>query len=178
MLEQQGLLLRPWRLAAPADKSHQAAAALTEPGTRNRDVLDLASGRELGFVRARQSPVWRGFRWLARRILEAYETEDASLVCSVTRSWGLAWGWEVCDAEERRVAVVYRRLIVHSTGRALAVTEWPAESSPGHFLNPRGTELGSFTSAPEGTSVTFAAILDGDPFSRMALLGAVLSYEW
>jgi hypothetical protein len=175
MLEQQGLLLGPWRQAAATDKMNRPPAA---PGERLRDVFDLATKQHLGFTRARTGAAWPGFRWLARRMLEVFETEDASLLCTATRSWGLAWGWEVCDADERRVATVYRRLILRNTGRALAMAQRPKGPAPGRFLNPQGTELGTFTITPEGLSLTFAPVLEGDPFARMALLGAVLSYDW
>jgi len=169
MLERPGLLLAPWRLATPAEPPPIARG-------RARDVLDLASGQHLGLVHAHPVSAWPGLGWLARRTLEVFETEDVSLLCSVVRPWGLAWAWHVFDAEERRVALVYRRLILRGSGRALALAEGPVPPAPGRFLDPRGRELATFAFAPEGTSLTFAPRLEGDPFARMALLGAVLGY--
>jgi hypothetical protein len=168
MLEQQGLLLRPWQAAAEPQGQPQA------PGGRRRDVLDLATGQPLGFVRGPASKGCFLVRWLTRRVLEVYEMEDASLLCTVSRPWGLAWGWEVLDADDRRVAVVYRHLILHASGRVLAVTDWFERSSAGHFLGPSGTELATFQPGPEGMTLNFGPALARDPFARMALLGAVL----
>jgi hypothetical protein len=151
---------------------------MAAPSARFRNVIDPGSRKVLGFACAFESATWPGIRWLARRVMEVYETEDASLVCTMSRSWALAWGWNVKDADDRRVAVVHKRVIVQSTGRVLAVTELPAGLASGRFLNPRGMELGSFCTGTEGTSLTLAPILEGDPFSRMALLAAVLSYDW
>jgi hypothetical protein len=170
MLELAGLLLGRWRLATRA-KGLPAAAG------RTRDVLDLASGQRLGFVQSAPSTGWLDLRWLARRTLEVYETEDVSLLCSVVRPWGLAWTWHVLDAEERRVATVYRRLIRRGSGRPLALAEPQEPPAPGRFLDVQGRELATFALTPEGTALIFDPRMEDDPFARMALLGAVLSFE-
>jgi hypothetical protein len=164
MLEQRGLILGPWQPAATG-------------GDRTRAVLDLASGRRLGFVRRKAGLSWPVLRWLGRQVQEVYETEDASLLCVVARLRGLPWCWEVRDAEDRRVAVVYRRLLLDGAGRRLAQVTWPAGPAAGTFHSLQGGELATFQPAAAGTSLTFGGSLEQAPFTKMALLGAVLSYE-
>jgi hypothetical protein len=168
MLEQRGLLLGPWR---------QAEAGPGAARGRTRPVTDLDGGRPLGFVRLLPGLDWPLLRWLSRPSFEVYETEDASLLCTAARLRGLPWCWEVRDAEERRVAVVYRRLVLDGAGRRLAAVAWLAGAGPARFLGPRGAELGSCRAGPGWTALTFAACLAQAPFTRMALLGATLTYE-
>jgi hypothetical protein len=166
MLEQSGLLLGGWQPSWP-----EAGAPRTQP------VLDLATARPLGFVRSKAGLRWPVLRWLSRPALEVYETEDASHLCTVARHPGLPWCWEVRDAENRRVAVVSRRRVQDGAGRPLARVEWPAGPDPGRFLTPQRAELGTFHLTPRGTALTFAHCLEQAPFAKMALLGAVLTYE-
>jgi hypothetical protein len=129
----------------------------------------------LGFVRWKRGPTWPVLRWLAPQVLKVYETEDASLLCTVTRCRGPFGRWEVHDADERRVAVIYRRLLLDGAGYRLASIERPAAGGGGRFLAPPAQELGAFRVGSQGTTLTFAAAVDRDPFARMALLGAVLA---
>jgi hypothetical protein len=163
MLEQRALLFGPWQPA--------------EAGVWTQPVLDRVSRQRLGFVRHRTGIRWPLLRWLGRETLEVFETEDASLLCSVHRPRGLSWCWEVRDADERRVGQVYRRLVLDGVGRRLALVVWPSSGSSGRFLTPQDAEIGTFARLDEGTCLTFAPALDNSPFARMALLGAVLTYE-
>src|SRR5690349_14665636 len=104
MLERQGLVLGPWGPAGGAGGA----------GPR-RPVLDAATGERLGFFsRAEPGPRW--LRWLLPVVLEAYETEDASLLCSVRGPALGRRGWEVCDSEGRRVGVLVRTVLLDADG--------------------------------------------------------------
>jgi len=173
MLECHGLLLGPWQ-PVPEPAGH-AASAGAAPGDRSRAVLDLATGERLGFARWKRGLSWPLLRWLARQVVKVYETEDASLLCTVTRCRGPFWRWEVHDADERRVAVLYRWLLLDGAGYRLAFIERAAVGGAGRFLSLQRQELGAFRVGPQGTSLTFAPLLERDPFARMALLGAVLA---
>jgi hypothetical protein len=160
MLEYQGLALGPW-----AD----------EDGERRRIVSVPASGNALGFVRA-HGTLGSRWSWLARRSFEVFETEDASLLMSVYRPWGPFRGWSVFDAEDRRVAFIYRQSILDGAGERLAWVR-PVEAGRGQFFAPGGAEVGSFELRHDRSLLTFGEALEGKPFARMALLGAVLSWS-
>jgi hypothetical protein len=162
MLERQGLVVGPW--AAVPD--------LREGRPRRRAVLDAATGEPLGFV-ARAAPGTLWLRWLRPAVLEVYETEDASLVCTLR---GPSLGrrtWEVRDSEGRRVATLFQAVVRDAEGRRQATLQRSARG--GTFYNQAGLALAAFTPCERGTVLTFAAALEGNPFARMALLGATLA---
>jgi hypothetical protein len=171
MLEQDGLWLGPWQLT-PAGKASAAVGRAGRPAW-TRPVLDLASRRQLGFVLRRAGLALPLLRWLTGYTLAVFETEDASLLCTLTRCWSPAWCWDVQDADGRRVAVVYRRLLLDGAGYRLARIV-PADPA-GNFLSPQGIELGTFRLAGGEAYLTFAPVLEREPFARMALLGATLA---
>jgi hypothetical protein len=168
MLEQRTLLLGPWQLT---DSGPGLGAAWTQP------VFAVPGGQRLGFIHHQLGIRWPLLRWLSRETLEVFETEDASLLCRVLRPCGLPWRWEVRDADERRVGLVSRRLVLDGIGRRLAVVCWSSGSASGRFFTPQGGQIGAFTRQADGTCLTFDPSLDNSPFARMALLGAVLVYE-
>jgi hypothetical protein len=160
MLERQGLVLCPW--GAP-----DAPGGLAP----RRAVLDAATGEPLGFLSRAPRPRW--LRWLTATVLELYETEDASLLCVLR---GPSWArrsWEVEDSEGRHVASVLREVVLDAEGARQAVLRRFAGG--GTFCNPSGLELASFASSPRGTVLTFTPAVEGQPFARMALLGATVA---
>jgi hypothetical protein len=161
MLERQGLVLGPW--ATPDTRPDQL---------RRRVVLDAATGEALGFV-TQAAPGTRWLRWLRPAVLEVYETEDASLLCTLR---GPSLGrrvWEVQDAEGRRVATLSQAVVRDAEGRQQATLRKSARG--GTFFTPSGLELAAFTPSERGVVLTFAGALEGNPFARMALLGATLA---
>jgi hypothetical protein len=158
MLERPGLLLDPWE---------------AEGGTARRAVRDAATGEALGFV-ARSAPAPRWLRWLKGDVLEVYETEDASLLCTLR---GPSFGrraWEVCDSEGRRVATVLPAVLLDAEGRPQARRQGRADGGAA-YRNAAGLELATLAPAGRGLVLTFAAAVEGNPFARMALLGAALA---
>src|SRR5262249_30357263 len=125
----------------------------------------------LGFVRRRSGLL----SWLTGQAMEVFETEDASLVLTLRRPWGLSRTWEVVDAENRRVGMIYRHWLLDGLGQRLARAEPAADSAPGRFIAADETELGTFDLRDDaGILLTFNESLD--PFTRMTLLGASLSF--
>jgi hypothetical protein len=161
MLERQGLVVGPW---ATSD------ARAGRP--RRRAVLDAATGEALGFV-AQATPGSRWLRWLWPAVLEVYETEDASLLCVLRRPSWARRVWEVQDSEGRRVATLLQAAVLDAEGRRQATLQRSAGG--GKFLNPSGLELAAFFPSERGTVLSFAPALEGNPFARMALLGATLA---
>jgi hypothetical protein len=157
MLESVQLLLGPW---TGKDRIRQRAIHAPE------------TGRLLGRVQA-VLPSW--LWWLGRQVQEVLETEDDCLLMTLRRPWGLARTWEVFDAEERRVGMVFRNLLLDGDGRHVAQIRPKNNYHSGRFCDPHGTELGTFASQESGTLLTFSPALEGKPFTRMILLGAVLS---
>lgn len=158
MLENPALLLRPWMTSGD------------DPAERRRNVLDPATGDALGFVRGRGG-LWS---WLTRQALEIHETQDASLVATVRPPWFLIRSWEVFDAENRRVGVIYRRSILDGTGQRLARLEPPSTQHPARFLAAEGRELATLELRGDHSAVLRFSGAD-DPFTRMVLLGATLA---
>jgi hypothetical protein len=161
MLERQALLLGPW--AEPA-----------APGAPpQRRVRDAATGEALGFVaRRRAGPRW--LRWLLPVVLDVYETEDASLLCTFrSRKW-VGNVWEVYDADERRVGSFDRGAVRDACEARLAEVRRSGGRDGGRFVSPAGLELADFGPAAGGVLLTFTAAAEGNPFARMALLGATL----
>jgi hypothetical protein len=160
MLEQPSLLIGPWN---PADGPAPSVCSLLAPG-----------GDSVGFVRQTPPHLPRWLRWLERRTLQVYETPDGSLVFALRRGWGWPAGWHVLDAEERHVGTLRGRFLLDGFGHFLGALEPPDAAGRGRFLAQQGRELGHFARQADGTRVTFAAALEGNPFARMLLLGAVL----
>jgi len=161
MLERQGLVLGPW--ATPDTRAGHPS---------RRVVLDAATGEPLGFV-ARAAPGTRWLSWLRPAVLEVYETEDASLLCTLRGPSLGRRAWEVQDAEGRHVATLSQAVVRDAEGRQQATLHRSARG--GTFFTPTGLELAAFTPSERGTVLTFTAALEGNPFARMALLGATLA---
>jgi hypothetical protein len=161
MLEQPSLLLGPWQLAGG-------------PPTARVRSIHVPGGDMVGFVREGPLGVPRWLRWLERRELEVYEGQDSSLVFALRHNWGWPSGWHLLDAEERHVGTLRGRAIVDAFGHLLALVEPPGVRGQGRFLAVQGRELGHYTLESDATHIRFEPELEGNPFARMLLLGAVL----
>ncbi|HYV39544.1 MAG TPA: hypothetical protein VE988_27895 [Gemmataceae bacterium] len=138
-----------------------------------RTIADSA-GAAVGFVADVKPQTSRWLRWLSPRTLEVYETPDQSLVFTLRRGWGWLTAWHLVDADDRLVGTFRGRALLDGFGHFLAVIEPPDDLGCGRFLAVEGRELGEYALEPHQTKVTFAAELEGNPFARMLLLGAVL----
>jgi len=173
MLEQMSLLLRPWNTAPSAEPPGTDFKSVLQPTGLLRPIVD-GTGVTVGFVRQPRPWAPRWLRCLSQRTLEVYESPDGSLVFALWRGWGWPAGWHVVDADEHAVGTVRGRAILDRFGHFLAALE-PAEAGGrGRFLALQGRELGEYALEREGTRVTFAPALEGNPFAKMMLLGAVL----
>jgi hypothetical protein len=166
MLESAALRIRPWEFCAADPAGRQRRGVF-----HRRTIEDPASGNVLGFISSRR----RWLSWLARKKLEVYESDDASLLMTL---WGPGWlyrFWEIFDAEDRPRGVIDRAWLFDGVGEGLALLDLPAGGNSGRFVSPVGNELGTFQLlGAEGARLTFARNLD--PFARMVLLGAILSF--
>jgi hypothetical protein len=99
---------------------------------------------------------------------------DASLVFALQRSWGWPGSWQVLDADERVVGTLRGHALLDGLGHLLAVIESPDPSGRGRLLALQGRELGAIAREWEATRVTISAEVEGNPFAKMMLLGAVL----
>jgi hypothetical protein len=162
MLERASLLLRPW-----------TSSPNSETRGRTRELVDN-TGAIAGFIREElpNSPRW--LRWFSKQVREAYETPDNSLVFTLRRGWGWLGAWHLADADDRLVGTYRGRAMLDGFGHFLAVMESPDDLGRGRFLSAEGRGLGEYVQERDGTRVTFASELEGNPFARMLLLGAVL----
>lgn len=163
MLESSCLLFSPW--TPDAD------------GLWRRVVADGETAGALGQVRYREPARRSWFAWLRACRLEVLETEDAALLCSSVRSWGLLQLWDVYDAEDRRVGSIYPPSLLDGEGLRCGYTRLDDEQS-GAVISPTGSLLAEFAVAAEGVlRLRFAPDLRPDPFLRMLLLADALSLQ-
>lgn len=158
MLEQRSLLVR----AGNTDAVHSSTRTILEPD----------SARFLGQAAYYKRPEgWLG--WLRGETIKVYETEDASLLMTVSRPWVFSRTWEVRDAEDRRVGIIYRNRLWDARGERLFAVE--ATSASLRFRNTAGREAAS-AQLREGNDwlLTFHEVSEGNPFARMAILAKAL----
>jgi hypothetical protein len=141
-----------------------------------RRVTD-AVGAPLGFARSKgaMGPWWLG--WLRPLQLDVFETDDASHLMSLARSWALSRIWSVHDAEEIHVGTLYFKTLVSSV--RTFVGEINAESTErGQIVDGKRTSLANYWMRPGGScELTFAAATMQNPFMRMLILGSVLTLD-
>lgn len=155
------MLLRPWAPPAPPG-----------PGS-TRDILHPISRRPVGIARWQQpESSWLG--WFSRPSFSVHETDDEPLVFTVRRLWGLTPSWEVCDADGHRVALVRPGWVWDRYGDCLAWLDRAAADAL-RFCGRDGRELARLSREGEGLRLEFVPELHGEPFLKMALLGAALS---
>jgi hypothetical protein len=184
MLEHRTLLLRPWTAGDPdaTERDARARADRLAAG-RVRAIHAAETGEGLGHAcwRSGGLPAW--LSWLSRPVLEVYETEDASLLCTVHRRWGLSPAWGVCDADGHEVGTLWcaggptgRCLLADRWGQGFARIDPPPDGQPGQFLAPAGEAVATLRRAPDGALLTFDPALDPNPFAKMIVLAAALQF--
>jgi hypothetical protein len=166
MLEHSSLLVHGWTRTTLAD----AAEAWIRP------ITDSAA-RPLGFVRYQKLPALSWFFWLRKVRLDVFETEDASHLMSLTRSWTMLHIWDLHDADERYIGSVYPKTLVASAGESLGFLDLQS-GEQGRILNPSGHALVRFCKK-NGASleVAFAPDPVANPFLRMMMLGCLLTLD-
>jgi hypothetical protein len=167
MLESPGLLLGSWQ------RPPQTVSGGPAPGLF-RWVLDARSRQPLGLIRSKRSdrgPLWR---WLERQVWQVFETEDESLLLTLYGPWSFLKPWEVHDAEDRLICTMASRAVLDSAGDLRAY--WTGPAPPGHycFRDAADRELAQLHSSPDGLELLFTALIQDDPYAKMALLGATL----
>ena len=156
MLETPVLLLRP--------------AVAGQP----RVIADAASGKSVGFARS-QHDAERG--WLGSLlgpIVAVHEQEDEPLLFTVRRCF-LWTQREVRDAEGERVGYVSARTIRDRNRLLYAEIRRDADGVAYQCVN--GSVLGTARRTPEGLELSFAKVIEADPFAKMLVLAAALFQE-
>jgi len=166
MLEHSSLLVHGWTRTTLAD----AAEAWVRP------ITDGAA-RPLGFVRYQKLPALSWFFWLPKVRLDVFETEDASHLMSLTRSWTMLHIWDLHDADQRLVGSVYPKTLVASAGESLGFLDLES-GDQGSIVNPSGQALARFRKK-SGSSFEMAFAPDpaANPFLRMMMLGCLLTLD-
>lgn len=154
MLEHATLLLRP-----PDPSMVQA-------------VADPATGASLGFARRRPPGLWE--RWLGGWVVEVYEQEDASLLCTIRRGWLRPQCRLVYDADEQGVGVVRGRRLEDRRGRVIALRWQDAAGKGDVYRDPAGRPLATVRPGRDGLAVAFTEEVTADPFAKMLVLAAAL----
>ncbi len=158
MLEQGELLLRPW---APA---RAGGAARARPICTGR-------GEPLGFAVRRPAAGWAFWPWARPERVEVFETEDESLLLTVTRGW--AHTWKVHDAEDRLVGQFRGAQVYDGAAECLAERQ-PAGTRHERFISGEQT-LAEWSCDGGEVRLVYSGRLDREPFAKMVLLAAVLA---
>jgi hypothetical protein len=171
MLERQGLVLCPWTPPALLANSGWEMVAACD---RVRPVLDAASRQFLGFAAATPAR-GRALAWFRRMGLEVYESDDASLLFRIYPPWLFSWTWDVFDAEQRHIGIIFRGMLFDTSGERFGLLSLSSAGDRGKFVNGSGVDLAAFELRDDDIYLHFRRSVEGQPFVRMILLGAVLS---
>ena len=146
---------------------------LVQPRTTSdvQPIVDGDDGAPLGFVR--WSPETTGGWWLpfGRCLLAVHEREDEPLLFTLHRAWSLLPRREVHDADGQLVGTLLGRVIHDRYSRPVAAF------GEGIFRNAYKRVLGELHATAEGWRLAFSNDLAGEPFVKMLLLAATLSFE-
>lgn len=141
-----------------------------------RPIADAAD-QPLGFVRAVGEKPDAWFSWLRRQRLEVFETQDASFLMSLTRSWGILQIWAVTDAEDYLIGRLHAKSIVTNDNRLIGYIERHSVKQ-GRIVDTGGQLLAQFKMLERGQiELVFAAEQPSNPFLRMLLLSHVLTLD-
>ena len=166
MLDQSPLLVHDWTKRQLGD----------DTPTWVRPITD-AAGQRLGFVSFTGDPTSAWFSWLRKVRLDVYETEDAALLMTLTRLWGVLSSWDVEDADERHVGNLYAKSLVAPDNVAMGYLD-RAANGDGRVLDPEGRTMSTFTRVQAAVvQVTLTSDLPANPFLRMLVLGCILTLE-
>jgi hypothetical protein len=159
MLELPRLLLTPWDPRGPSPRS----------------LVDPATGDEVGSVRWREPAASLLGRLLTPPVLEVREAEDEPLLCTLRKLW--SWGvvWQVREADGHRVAVVTRREVRNRADRRLALLRDLSDDDGLEMRGQDGMPLAVLRRGGKGDLLTYAAVVEGNPFVKMALLAVALT---
>ena len=172
MLEHPSLFLRPWIHSfdklRPANKVRGIGWV--------RAIVDPATDRALGFAGWDSGGLPGLLSWLGRKKILVFESEDASLLMTLYRPWGLFRMWEVLDAEEQRVGHLFQESVFDAYGARIATMGQAADGSETVLQAPSGNILGTWQNIPgQGCFFHFGENLDTNPFLRMVTLAGVLA---
>jgi hypothetical protein len=149
-----------------------AVLLLAPPKGSNRAIL-APDGAPLGSARwrPRKGPWWR----LRPAVLAVHEHEDEPLLFTVRRRWPLLPWREVRDAEGRRVGYLFGARISDRLGRRLARAQTILATGAREIRHRDGRALAELEASPEGVRLTFAPVVEHDPFAKMLLVAAALT---
>ena len=161
MLEQSTWLLEPWNFVA---KANDGAAHIAS-------IRDTA-GNPLGFVRLDGDARTSWFSWLGRVRLDVFETDDASHLMTLRRTWGVLGSWDIEDAEQRHVGTIYSKTLATSTSERLGYIDRDGD----RILDPAG-KVCARLSRKEGAilELDLSQEVPANPFVRMMIFGAALT---
>lgn len=170
MLERQGLVLCPWTAPTQLANAGWETVAACD---RVRPILDSATRQSLGFASTITARGWAAPFF--RRGLEVFETEDASLVFRIYQPWLLSWTWDVFEAEDRHIGIVYRGMLFDADAARFGVLTLSNAGDQGRFKGSGGADLAGFQLRDDELHLSFHPAVDNQPFARMVLLGATLA---
>ena len=140
-------------------------------------VINDAAGRPLGFVRYQKLAPTPWLFWLRRIRLDVFETDDASHLMTLNRSWMVPSIWNLHDAEDRPVGSLYPKRLVGSDGQVQGYLQLESIGQ-GRILDPAGQVQARFcTKNNVDLEMTFIPGSSANPFLRMLMLGCLLTLD-
>jgi hypothetical protein len=167
MLEQSGLLLKPW-LYTEAPKAQRSREAWA------RAIIHPTTMQTLGYAAWDDAGIAKILYCFGRRRIHVFESEDESLLMTLARPWAVSRAWDVLDAEERLVGRLFRDVLCDGYGNVLATMA--RDGLDWQWRGEQGVVLGAWHDLPgQGCYFHFEAALEQNPFLRMTLLAGVLA---
>lgn len=164
MLEHSSLVVQAWTRTILVEGVEAWIRAITD-----------STAHPLGFVRWQKpaEPSW--FFWRRKARLDVFETQDASHLMTLTRSWTMLRLWDVHDAEERHIGTIYPKRLVANEGQLLGFLDLES-ARQGRIFDLSGHILLRFAKKTgDDLEVTFAQDQAVNPFLRMLMLGCLLT---
>ena len=141
-------------------------------GTRVCQIVAGQTQQLLGFAE-RLDRGARHWRWAAYPILAIHEAEDEPLLFTIHRLWGWRSTLEARDADGLRVGTIRLGFVWDRHGNGLARLVSGTDGT--QFRGAGGEELGTLRQETDSLLLSFAPVLDSDPFAKMLLLAAALT---
>jgi len=139
-------------------------------------IYEPDTGHLLGLARRSRTPGPFGIGWLGKPTLNVFEAEDEPLILIVRRTWAISPKWEICDADEHRIALVRRGSISDPSDDF-----WASIDMDEHEILIRGSgrEFARARKSADDAQLVFAPEIQSNPLTKMSVLGAVLVItEW
>ena len=140
-------------------------------------AINGVDGQPVGFVRYQKLAPIPWLFWLRSIRLDVFETDDASHLMTLSRSWMMRNIWNLHDAENRLVGSLFPKRLVGSDGQVRGYLHREPDGQ-GRILGPEGQVQARFcTKNTVELEMSFFPGAPANPFLRMLMLGCLLTLD-